>query len=424
MAPGAKDARHQFSGKRGKGLTFKQFELMAKGSLLDRFKKLQKNVGNPVDGAMFKGRYCIYLREFLGNPAKVAHEQEYDGWCREKDPIEEMFKSLRRHFENHKEGRAHEWTTFWRESGEELPAFRFRLQNLARDLGKDKSDQELMTKFVTSLDKRLAEETSAQAMAATEKPAGAYILEKAYEAGLQVQAVCTRLRIARELAPRETEAWRPRAGVMEEGRPRREERPTVMQAVRSASRHSGHTVGGAERPRLAAAGPVAGGGLGPCHNCGETGHYKSGCPYLRRNSSGVNTQQGRGRVSSGGALGACFVCGQLGHRAAQCPKRVSPPEVAAAAAAQGVGGIEVVDAKEFRAFQEWRSAVQAPEGGEGWEHGECALGQSRSLAWRAIRSSGWRPWGRGQGREGLGSKGALKGDKEGSPKAGAQQAPT
>jgi hypothetical protein len=34
MAPGARDVRHQFSGRRGEGLTFKQFELMAKGSLL------------------------------------------------------------------------------------------------------------------------------------------------------------------------------------------------------------------------------------------------------------------------------------------------------------------------------------------------------------------------------------------------------
>jgi hypothetical protein len=59
MALGAKDARHLFTGKRGEGLTFKQFELMARGSLLDRFKKLQRDVGNPTNGAMFKGRYCI-----------------------------------------------------------------------------------------------------------------------------------------------------------------------------------------------------------------------------------------------------------------------------------------------------------------------------------------------------------------------------
>jgi hypothetical protein len=125
MAPGVRDAKHQFSGRRGEGLTFKQFELMARGSLLNRFKKLQRDVGNRTDEAMFKGRYCIYLGEFLGNPAKVAHEQEYEEWCRERDPLEKMFKSLRRHFVDHKEGRAHKWATFWREPGEELPALHF-----------------------------------------------------------------------------------------------------------------------------------------------------------------------------------------------------------------------------------------------------------------------------------------------------------
>jgi hypothetical protein len=39
MAPGSADRRLQFSGRRGEGLTLKQLELMAKGSLLDRFKK-------------------------------------------------------------------------------------------------------------------------------------------------------------------------------------------------------------------------------------------------------------------------------------------------------------------------------------------------------------------------------------------------
>jgi hypothetical protein len=81
---------------------------MAKGSLLDRFRKLQRDVGNPSEGAMFRGRFCIYLGEFLSNPAKLAHEQEYEEWCREEDPLEEMFKSLKRHFGEHKGGRAQE----------------------------------------------------------------------------------------------------------------------------------------------------------------------------------------------------------------------------------------------------------------------------------------------------------------------------
>lgn len=72
------EGRQRFSGKKGEGLTLKQFELMVKGSLQDRFKKLQKDVGNPVDGGEFNGRYCIYLGEFLDNPAKLAHEREYE----------------------------------------------------------------------------------------------------------------------------------------------------------------------------------------------------------------------------------------------------------------------------------------------------------------------------------------------------------
>jgi hypothetical protein len=156
MSPGVGDARHQFSKRRGEGLTLKQFELMARGSLLDRFKKLQRDVRNPIDGVMFKGRYCIYLGGFLDNPAKVAQEQKYEEWCQERDPLEEMFKLLRRHFMDHKEVRAHEWATFLRELGKEPPALHFRLRSLARDVGKDEGYQELVTKFVASLDKRLA----------------------------------------------------------------------------------------------------------------------------------------------------------------------------------------------------------------------------------------------------------------------------
>lgn len=64
--------------KKGEGLTLKQLELMVKGSLEDRFKKLRKDVGNPVHGGKFKKKYCIYLGEFLDNPAKLAHEQKYE----------------------------------------------------------------------------------------------------------------------------------------------------------------------------------------------------------------------------------------------------------------------------------------------------------------------------------------------------------
>jgi hypothetical protein len=160
MASGGADGRLRFSGKKGDGLTHKQLKLMVKGSLEDRFKKLQKDVGNPIDGVEFKKKYCIYLGEFLDNPAKLAHEQEYEEWCKKADPVEALLALLKRHFEDHKEGRAQEWVNFRREPGEELPALLFRLQSLASDLGKDKDDQELVTKFVTSLDRRLAEQTS------------------------------------------------------------------------------------------------------------------------------------------------------------------------------------------------------------------------------------------------------------------------
>jgi hypothetical protein len=90
----------------------------------------------------------------------------------------------------------------------------FQLQSLASDLGKDKEDQELVTKFITSLDRRLAKQTSSQALAATKKPSGAYtlILTAAYEAAVRVQTVNVRLRIAREMALRVEEVGKPRWG--------------------------------------------------------------------------------------------------------------------------------------------------------------------------------------------------------------------
>jgi hypothetical protein len=76
MALGAgPEGRLRFLGKKGEGLTIKQLELMVKGSLLSRFKKLQKDVGEPVSGAEFLASYCIFLGEFLDNPAKLAHER-------------------------------------------------------------------------------------------------------------------------------------------------------------------------------------------------------------------------------------------------------------------------------------------------------------------------------------------------------------
>jgi hypothetical protein len=68
------------------------------------------------------------------------------------------------------------------------------------------------------------------------------------------------------------------------------------------------------------------------------------------------------------------VCGQLDHLAAQCARRAQPQEAAAAATEEEARGVEAVDPEEFRAFQEWRAAVQEAEGAEKWEQGGCALG--------------------------------------------------
>jgi hypothetical protein len=121
------EGRQRFSGKKGNGLTQKQFTLMVKGSLADRFKKLQKDVGNLVEGAEFLQKYCIYLGEFLDNPAKLAHEREYEAHNLKADPVGALLASLKRQFEDHKEGKAQEWVAFRRESGEELPMMLFRL---------------------------------------------------------------------------------------------------------------------------------------------------------------------------------------------------------------------------------------------------------------------------------------------------------
>jgi hypothetical protein len=179
---------------------------MVKGSLRDMFKKLQKDVGNPMEGAEFAERYCIFLGGFLDDPAKLAHEREYEAHGRTSDPMGALLASLRRHFEDHKEGKAQEWVQFKRESGKDLPSLLFRLQGLAMDLGKLLGDQELVTKFVTCLDRRLAEQTNLQAMAGTAQARGAYMLEETYGAALRVTAMNARLKIAREQVPKVFEA--------------------------------------------------------------------------------------------------------------------------------------------------------------------------------------------------------------------------
>jgi hypothetical protein len=247
---------------------------------------------------------------------------------------------------------------FRKEPGEELPSLLFRLQGLAVDLEKPLKDKELVGKFVASLDRRLAEQTNTQAMASTVETGGAYSLEEAYDAALMVSAGNAWLKIARELAPRAAEVSRPRWGG----------KPAVA-----------HAAVVPEVAQMVAAAPAATGGSGACHNCGEVGHYRSGCPYSRRNSSGGRNAGAGGR--GGGRGRACYVCGEVGHLAAQCAKRVVP--VAAAAAVQQ--GSPVVSQAEFAEFQAWRARTQAaaatrasPDSGEDsggeWDDQEYEMG--------------------------------------------------
>jgi hypothetical protein len=398
MASGAgAEGRQRFSGKKGDGLTHKQFKLMVKGSLADRFKKLQKDVGNPVEGAEFKQKYCIYLGEFLDNPAKLAHEREYEAHKLKADPVGALLASLKRHFEDHKEGKAQEWVAFKREPGEELPTMLFRLQGLALDLEKSLSDQELVVKFVTALDRRLGEQTSTQAVASTLQSGGAYTLDEAYEAALMVSSANSRLRIARELLPRAvgTDAARSRWG------------PRAPAGAHAAI---------VEHAPMAAAAPPGGpGGSGACHNCGEQGHYRSSCPYPRRISSGGRGQGPSGGGRGGGRTRACYVCGDVNHLAAQCAKRVVP--VAAAAVVQrGSPGVNEADFAEFEAWKARSQAAMATgveaeeQEGDEWDDEEYELG--------AVAL----PYGEGEEPRGRDLVMAAAGTKAGAEKARATRA--
>lgn len=97
------------------------------------------------------------------------------------------------------------------------------------------------------------------------------------------------------------------------------------------------------------AAPVAPGGSGACHNCGEVGHYRDTCPHPRRNSSGGRNSDNGGRGVGRGR--ACYVHGDIGHLTVQCAKRVVP--VAAAAAVQQDSSR--VSEAEFARFQAWKA---------------------------------------------------------------------
>jgi hypothetical protein len=257
----------------------------------------------------------------LNNPAKLAHERKYEAQNLKADPVGALLTSLKRHFEDHKEGKAQEWVAFRREPGEELPTMLFRLQGLALDLDKALSDQELVVKFVTALDRRLREQTNIQTMASTIQARGAYSLDEAYEAALMVSAANSRLRIARELLPRAVGAdqgrfmWGSRGSAMTHavvaGR-------APMAAAAAPSGWQGGTeachscAGAGQAPMAAAAVPSGGpGGSGACHNCGEVGHYKYGCPHPRRNSSGRGQGGGGGRGGGRARRGLLCVWGPI-----------------------------------------------------------------------------------------------------------------
>jgi hypothetical protein len=208
------------------------------------------------------------------------------------------------------------------------------------DLDKALSDQELVVKFVTALDRRLGEQANIQAMTSTIQPGGAYSLDEAYEAALMVSAANSCLRIAKELLPR--------AGMAD-----------LARAVWGTRAPAGAHIAVAEpAPMVAVAAPVGNaGGSGACNNCGEVGHYKNGCPYPWRNSSGRGQGEGGGR-GGGRASRACYVCGDLAHVASQCAKRVIPVAAAAAPAATQ-GDMRSVGTADFQAFEEWKAMTAA-----------------------------------------------------------------
>ncbi|GAQ83945.1 hypothetical protein KFL_001690230, partial [Klebsormidium nitens] len=376
------EGKQRFSGRRNEGLTLEQFELQVEGSILDRFTKLQKDLGRPVEGAEFKKRFCVHLGEHMDNPAKEAHLRTYKECQTKEDPVKHLLASLRRHFGERNEGKAQEWVNFRREAGEELPKLLFRLQGLAGDLKKPLTDPELVTKFVAALDKRLGDAVNTQALAAVTSGDGGYTLDNAYDAAVRVSEMASRLRIAREMTPRLAEVVRPRWG----GRA-----PAAHAAVPEAY------------PAAAATAVAAGSaGSGACHTCGEVGHYRNTCPQRNGGASGRGGP-GRGAGRSGLGRGAgrpriCFVCGDPAHLSLQCPQRhVAPAAVAVPAGSRGgaelaAAGLNVEEVEEFLA---WKAASQAAaalsledDDAASWDGEEYELG---AAALRAEGDEGWRP---------------------------------
>jgi hypothetical protein len=159
MAPAFNDGRQRFSGQ--KGAHHQVVRADGQGELGGQVQETADRCGQPAGG----GGVCRAVLHLFGNVSrysclKLAHEREYEAHCRTSDPVGALLVSLKRHFEDHKEGKAQEWVQFRWESSEDLPSLLFRLQSLALDLGKPLGNQELVTKFVTCLDRRLAEQTN------------------------------------------------------------------------------------------------------------------------------------------------------------------------------------------------------------------------------------------------------------------------
>ncbi|GAQ92585.1 hypothetical protein KFL_010620020 [Klebsormidium nitens] len=373
------EGKQRFSGRKNEGLTLEQFELQVEGSILDRFTKLQKDLGRPVEGAEFKKRFCVHLGEHMDNPAKEAHLRAYKECNTKEEPVKQLLANLKRHFGERNEGKAQEWVNFRREAGEELPELLFRLQGLAGDLKKPLTDPELVTKFVAALDKRLGDAVNTHALAAASSGDGGYTLDNAYDAAVRVSEMASRLRIAREMTPRPAEV-RPRWG----GRA-----PVAHAAVPEV------------QPAAAAIVMTAGSaGSGACHTCGEMGHYRNTCPQRGGGSGRGGPGRGTGRSGPGrGARGPriCFVCGDPAHLSFQCPQRHVAP-AAAAVPAGGGGGAELAAAglsmSEVEEFRAWKAAAQAAAAlsledddtaswdGDEYELGAAALPTGGDVSWR------------------------------------------
>jgi hypothetical protein len=315
---------------------------------------------------------------------------------------------------------------FKREPGEELPTMLFCLQGLALVLEKALSDQELVVKFVTALDRWLRQQTSTQAMASTLELGGTYTLDEAYEAGLMVSAANSRLSIARELLPRAGGTVIRRAP---DGVPGPQQGLTWqwqgapsgwqggLDAYHSCSERT-------QAPMAAAAAPLGGpGGSGACHSYGELGNYKSGCPHRWWNSSGRGQGGSDGRGGGEDTQSVLYGVRELYSRD-QLVCQEGDPGGSSGGYRCCMGEMRSVGSAVFQAFEEWRAMTTAmatseaegtEEDGE-WDDQDYALGAVALRVGQGAVLSGSGTLGRcrdksrcreGKGHKGCGQEGTI-----------------